>query len=271
MDQFTAYTAGFFDGEGTVGVYSQKGWNKNTKHTIYWAVKLAITGTYRPVIEELHEFFEYGSVSKQKRQTKGRTPGKFYNPELCKQCWKWSLNNKKDIKDFLIRIRPMLREKASQANIVLQFINGELDGLTASKLCKEAKKFSYKDGEEIFVEPNFKGSANPMSKLNEEKVKQIKERVLTGERQVDLAKEFEVNKTIVNKIVNGTAWSHVAVDMKNLPQQKSGFSKLTEDKVRDIRRRKKEGEKQSALAKEFDVSNSTISEIVNRKKWPHVA
>jgi hypothetical protein len=47
--------------------------------------------------------------------------------------------------------------------------------------------------------------------------------------------------------------------------------KLTEDDVRAIRRRYSSGERGRALAREFAVNPATISEIVNRRKWAHVA
>ncbi len=47
-------------------------------------------------------------------------------------------------------------------------------------------------------------------------------------------------------------------------------AKLTEQGVRDIRRRAAEGERQSALAREYGVDAMTIWFIVHRKKWLHV-
>lgn len=49
-----------------------------------------------------------------------------------------------------------------------------------------------------------------------------------------------------------------------------GMAKLTEDQVREIRRRRDAGEEQSVLAKEFGVVQSAISNIVNRKRWSHL-
>lgn len=47
-------------------------------------------------------------------------------------------------------------------------------------------------------------------------------------------------------------------------------SKLTEEDVRNIRQRYKDGESGRVLSEEYKVSRPTISEIVNRKKWTHV-
>lgn len=47
-------------------------------------------------------------------------------------------------------------------------------------------------------------------------------------------------------------------------------SKLVEDEVAEIRRRASLGEKQRDLAAEFEISEPTLSEIVNNKYWKHV-
>jgi hypothetical protein len=46
-----------------------------------------------------------------------------------------------------------------------------------------------------------------------------------------------------------------------------GYSKLDEDKVRGIRRRRKEGESGRSLAKEYGVSESIICAVYKRRSW----
>lgn len=47
-------------------------------------------------------------------------------------------------------------------------------------------------------------------------------------------------------------------------------SRLTETAVLDIRRRVKEGETRTALAKEYGTSASNVEHIVARRRWKHV-
>ena len=47
-------------------------------------------------------------------------------------------------------------------------------------------------------------------------------------------------------------------------------SKLTDDAVRDIRRRYAGGVKQKHLAREYGIDRTIISRIVTRKRWQHV-
>lgn len=53
--------------------------------------------------------------------------------------------------------------------------------------------------------------------------------------------------------------------------ERNGFSKLTEEQVKEIRLRHMRGESQSALGREFGVKQATIWLIVARKGWKHVA
>lgn len=50
----------------------------------------------------------------------------------------------------------------------------------------------------------------------------------------------------------------------------NGRAKLTDTKIKEIRHRSKNGETNIALAKEFGVSDATISQIHLRQIWKHV-
>lgn len=52
--------------------------------------------------------------------------------------------------------------------------------------------------------------------------------------------------------------------------QSHGSAKLTDDDVREIRRRVGNGERGSVVAREKGVSQAAVSEIVSRKKWGHL-
>lgn len=59
--------------------------------------------------------------------------------------------------------------------------------------------------------PVFKGSLNPGSVLNEEKVKEIKKLLNEGHSSYGIGKEFGVSKTTILRIKNGVNWSHVKI------------------------------------------------------------
>ena len=52
---------------------------------------------------------------------------------------------------------------------------------------------------------------------------------------------------------------------------KCSWAKLDEDKVREIRRLKSQGLKQSKIALMYNIDASLISDIIHNKKWRHVS
>lgn len=55
----------------------------------------------------------------------------------------------------------------------------------------------------------LKGEKSPYHKLNDEKVRKIREMHKNGVSQADIARIFCVNKTAVNKVILRQNWSHV--------------------------------------------------------------
>jgi hypothetical protein len=135
----TAYIAGLIDGEGTMGIYEVK---KKGKHA-GWGVKFAITGTYKPMIEAVANHYGTGNFTWSKRQATIKNPYTGADLENVKQNWRWELSSKKDILVLLEDIRPYLIEKADQADIVMAYCRGDIDGETASKNCKLLKRFNW--------------------------------------------------------------------------------------------------------------------------------
>ena len=48
-----------------------------------------------------------------------------------------------------------------------------------------------------------------MSKLNEDKVRVIKDRLKKGESQTVIANDLDLNRSTIYKIAHGKTWSHV--------------------------------------------------------------
>lgn len=54
------------------------------------------------------------------------------------------------------------------------------------------------------------GSHNPCSKLNEQKVREIKNRLSLGEQLTSIAKDYNVTRTLIGHIKRGKLWNHVS-------------------------------------------------------------
>lgn len=52
--------------------------------------------------------------------------------------------------------------------------------------------------------------------------------------------------------------------------EQMGTAKLSEEQVRDIRRRCHEGETQASIARLYEVHPMTVSQIVRRLAWRHL-
>lgn len=211
----SAYAAGVFDGEGSVGLYAT---SNGKSEKVYWAVKLSVVGTHRPMIEALSEHFGVGSFTTQKRQTVRRTPSRDYEADMCKQGWRWSVQSKRDVAAVLREILPYLIEKREQAEAVLRYCEGDLDGETAARLCKAAKQFEFPLGDFDSYAPrvnsgNLTGASNPAASITENTARAIKQALTRGRKGVEVAEEFGVSKHLVSKIKTGKSWSHIAVEV----------------------------------------------------------
>lgn len=114
------------------------------------------------------------------------------------------------------------------------------------------------------------GTKSGMAKLDEVKVAAIKARYASGTATLaQLATEHGVSITTIDQIVIGHTWKHVGGSVRKgyAGGARNAMAALTEDQVREIRRRYTPGSSMYALAEEFGVRHNTIWRIVNRKTW----
>ena len=76
-----------------------------------------------------------------------------------------------------------------------------LEWVTKSENCKHSF--------EIGLQSN-KGESHPMAQLNEEKVKDIRQKFATGQyKRKELAQMFGMERTTIEKIINRKLWKHI--------------------------------------------------------------
>lgn len=56
---------------------------------------------------------------------------------------------------------------------------------------------------------DLKGSKNPAATITEQQARAIKKRLAKGERQIDIARHFDISKSIISRIATGKTWSHI--------------------------------------------------------------
>lgn len=125
--------------------------------------------------------------------------------------------------------------------------------------------------------PHMLGESNRNSKLTNAQVLEIHKRHSLGECSDDLALEYGVSASNVNRIAKGV--SHPHLNLTNIsrgrrPPRKTGESnvgaKLNEGQVREIHRRASEGEALKSLELEFGMGRAAIAGIASARTWKHL-
>lgn len=110
-------------------------------------------------------------------------------------------------KDVLC-IREYLKDESYSIKDIARIFNVSQRAVSFISL-GQTWKHLLKEDETVGKHRSAKGSKNAASKLNEEKVKEIKKFILEGKSQRDIGRMFGVDKAVIGRIKNGTAWKHV--------------------------------------------------------------
>jgi LAGLIDADG endonuclease len=130
-----SYIAGYFDGEGSIGIYRNKG-SKDTRYksgfkTPCWIRSLNIVNTYKPILERIHSIFKVGRIYQMK------------DPHYTRPCWCWTVGAKADIGKVLYSLSPYLVEKLPQAELMIEEIEGRADTASIATKLKTLKRISH--------------------------------------------------------------------------------------------------------------------------------
>lgn len=115
-----------------------------------------------------------------------------------------------------------------------------------------------------------RGEDHLHAKVTEEDVIAIREAVVNGMTYRELGEIYGLNRSTLHSIVHHKSWKHVG----GPPPPKGRFignkSKLTEEKVRAIRRLYAEGFTMAKLQEMYGITPGTIHPLIHRKTWKHV-
>lgn len=124
---------------------------------------------------------------------------------------------------------------------------------------------------------HVRGQAVHTSYLSENDVLEIRRLYSSGQYTYqNLADRFQTTHSNIATILDGRSWKHLPVFSKppastHAPKgEHAGNSKLTEQKVREIRRLRATGLPLAKIAQKMNVHLGTIFQIVNGKTWKHV-
>lgn len=127
--------------------------------------------------------------------------------------------------------------------------------------------------------PSLQGEHSYKAILTDADVVNIRRRILFGESQRSLAKEFGINESTIHAIRNGRSWKHVLAlldEAKSMSRTtgtrdnhglKNPRAKLTPEDLPSIRRMFDSGMTNTAIAKLYDVPKGTIGKVRRGIHW----
>lgn len=106
------------------------------------------------------------------------------------------------------------------------------------------------------------GSKSPVTSLNEDVVKQIKQDLVSGYTIAFVSKKYSTSTYVVSGIANNRSWRHVFVEGwdKYLLKKKKHI-RFSNDDVRNIRKLLDEGYSENKIAKMYGCCSSKINDI----------
>ena len=104
------YIAGFFDGEGSIGIKVST--DKRKKHNTFVGGKIDIVQTNLEILEDIKKVLGYGYVGKRKRRHENES-----------DTWYFQAQSEIHLRDFISRFRDKLILKRKQLDILLNFFD----------------------------------------------------------------------------------------------------------------------------------------------------
>jgi len=110
-----------------------------------------------------------------------------------------------------------------------------------------------------------------IKKISDNLVIEIKNRLLKGEKVLNIANSLKLNISIVEEIKNDKHYKNIPWPDEFDPKKyKNASFKLTEKNVLKIKKLIIDGKSNKEIAKQFCINHTTVSEIRNNKKWKNV-
>lgn len=114
-----------------------------------------------------------------------------------------------------------------------------------------------------------KGSSNKQSKLSEDQVKEIREKLKAGTSRKELQQEYNVSKTLIQLIATNQMWGHVEADYSYKPKEVNGNAKLTAEIVKKLKEDLPNMTRKE-VAQKYGISVPTVDQIKAGKTWKDV-
>lgn len=153
--------------------------------------------------------------------------------------------------------------------------HGKFSQISKDKMSKQKLGKSLSESHKQNLSIAFSGENNPAAKITEDIVKEIYIRCINEPliTTIELSKIYNICTVSINSILNRTAWFEATKYLPNINRANRARISydLTDQIVIDIKTKyKNEQISQTQLSKLYNVSITTIHEIVRNKTWKHI-
>lgn len=114
---------------------------------------------------------------------------------------------------------------------------------------------------------NPRGSGKPNAKLTEADIPIIREMLVSGCRNQEVADLFGVSSGTISEIRFGRSWAHVFGEPLGASTHSNSLSKLSAEEIPVIRSMFLQGKNDAEIASLFSVARGTINQIRQGKTW----
>jgi len=109
------------------------------------------------------------------------------------------------------------------------------------------------------------------AKLSEDNILEVVRLYEKGLSHKEIAKKLKVDRSTIGDVLRGRTWKHIDRKIfKHYSKKKSKCPKLLEEEVLSIRDLAKKGVSTRQLANKFNVSYSTIYDIIHYRTWKNI-
>lgn len=175
--------------------------------------------------------------------------------------------NKYKEKDILLALDYLLN-----TNLALKEI-GKIVSIPKSTIERiyNHQQWNYLTKDLDFPIRNCIGENSVHSKVSEEDVIKIIQRLVNGDSCKDIALSLNISRRLINDIRLKNTWKYLSKDITFPKTSRSGdsngYNKLTKEQVIEIKYKLNVGKNGYEIAKDYNVTSACISNIKNNKSW----
>ncbi len=226
------YIAGLFDAEGEVSL------EKNNKGYAKYSIKITQKSDIN-LLKAISKFLSYGNVDSKRL----------------------NIYKKEYIIDFINRVKPCIIVKYEQCDILLKYLNYNIELGIAIEQIKDIKHQQYN------IKPDILQEQNSIAKQLAKVLNPIKNTIEQEEAKRKRNEEKSENMKGENHHFFGTTFSdeHRLKQKQSIALKKHETRLVTDEQIIEIRQEYKSGEKIQTIANKYNLKRQYISDIVHGK------